>query len=45
MDISAHPLIVITVLVVVFAVFVFVMQYRRLTEKWASDDKRHSRGA
>ncbi len=29
-----------TVLVVVFAVFVFVMQYRRLTEKRASDDKR-----
>jgi membrane protein implicated in regulation of membrane protease activity len=33
-----------TVLVVAFAVLVFVIQYRRLTEKRASDDKRQSRG-
>ena len=34
-----------TVLVVVFAVIVFVMQYRRLTEKRTSDDRQQDRRA
>ena len=44
-DVSDHPLTVMTELVVVLAVYVFVMQYRRLTEKQDSDDERQSPGA